>query len=74
VPAKRIYEEFLERLCRPAEGPDQIRRSPDLSDPVKGRRNVEAIITDKGKEVTINGTGTGPIDGFVDALSKVCRH
>ncbi|WP_457155147.1 alpha-isopropylmalate synthase regulatory domain-containing protein, partial [Mesorhizobium sp. P5_C1] len=36
----------------------------------KGRRVVEAVIVDNGKEVTITGTGTGPIDGFVDALSR----
>jgi 2-isopropylmalate synthase len=36
----------------------------------KGRRVVEAVIVDKGQEVTITGTGTGPIDGFVDALSR----
>ncbi len=32
-------------------------------------RNLEASILDKGKEITITGKGTGPIDGFVDALS-----
>jgi len=41
---------------------------PDTS--TKGRRVVEATITDGGKEIQIAGTGTGPIDGFVDALSK----
>ena len=37
---------------------------------MKGRRVVEATIIDKGKEMTISGSGTGPIDGFVDALSR----
>ena len=37
---------------------------------MKGGRVVEATILDKGKEVTITGSGTGPIDGFVDALSR----
>ncbi|RVD49338.1 alpha-isopropylmalate synthase regulatory domain-containing protein, partial [Mesorhizobium sp. M7A.F.Ca.ET.027.03.2.1] len=37
---------------------------------IKGRRVVEAVILDDGKEVTITGTGTGPIDGFVNALSR----
>ena len=37
---------------------------------VKGRRVVEATIIDKGKEITIDGRGNGPIDGFVDALSR----
>ena len=31
---------------------------------------VEAQIVDNGKEITISGVGTGPIDGFVDALAK----
>jgi 2-isopropylmalate synthase len=37
---------------------------------MKGGRVVEATIIDKGKEMTISGSGTGPIDGFVDALSR----
>ena len=37
---------------------------------MKGRRIVEAVIVDGGKEMTITGTGNGPIDGFVDALSR----
>ncbi|TJV27482.1 MAG: 2-isopropylmalate synthase, partial [Mesorhizobium sp.] len=41
---------------------------PDIE--IKGRRAVEAVILDGGKEVTISGSGTGPIDGFVDALSR----
>ena len=31
---------------------------------------VEAQIVDNGQEITISGVGTGPIDGFVDALAK----
>jgi 2-isopropylmalate synthase len=37
---------------------------------VKGRRLIEATILDKGREVTITGSGTGPIDSFVEALSR----
>ena len=33
-------------------------------------RKMEAKITDNGKEVTITGTGTGPVDSFVAALSE----
>ena len=59
-------------LCRPAGGAAEIPRPPHLSRTrqTKGRRVVEATILDNGKEVTITGTGTGPIDGFVDALSR----
>jgi 2-isopropylmalate synthase len=71
VPVKRIYERFLEAYV------DQPRARlkfidhhtyPDTE--VKGRRLIEATILDKGKEVKISGSGTGPIDGFVDALSR----
>ena len=37
---------------------------------VKGERIVEATIVDNGEEITIQGLGTGPIDGFVDALRR----
>ncbi|MEM9107565.1 MAG: alpha-isopropylmalate synthase regulatory domain-containing protein, partial [Pseudomonadota bacterium] len=35
----------------------------------KGMREVEAVIKDNGEELKITGQGTGPIDGFVHALS-----
>jgi len=71
VPAKRIYERFLETYVDQPKGRLKFvdhQTFPDTA--VKGRRVVEAVILDKGKEVTITGTGTGPIDGFVDALSR----
>jgi 2-isopropylmalate synthase len=37
---------------------------------MKGRRILEATILDNGKETVIKGTGTGPIDGIVNALSR----
>jgi len=37
---------------------------------VKGRRIVAAEITDGGETKRIEGKGTGPVDGFVDALNK----
>ncbi len=71
VSSKRIHERFLETYV------DQPRRRlkfvdhNTLPDPEhKGRRIVEAVIIDNGKEMTISGKGTGPIDGFVDALSR----
>ena len=36
-----------------------------------GMRRIEAEIIDGGKEITIEGLGTGPVDGFLDAL---CKH
>jgi len=37
-----------------------------------GAREIEATIRFDGKETKIVGTGTGPIDAYVDALKKSC--
>ena len=69
--SKRIHERFLDRYVdQPGARLKFLDHHtyPDTS--AKGRRNVEATITDGGQEVTITGSGTGPIDGFVDALSR----
>ncbi|MFC3205227.1 2-isopropylmalate synthase [Aquamicrobium soli] len=71
VPARRIYEQFLQAYVdQPGARLKYVehRTYPDTE--VKGRRLIEATILDNGQEVTITGTGTGPIDSFVDALSR----
>jgi len=71
VSSKRIHDRFLEVYVDQPEARLKFLDHHTFPDPVmKGRRNVEATILDKGKEVTITGTGNGPIDGFVDALSR----
>ncbi len=70
LPSKRIYEEFLKTYVdQPGARLKYVdhRTYPDPA--VKGRRLIEATISDGGREVAINGTGTGPIDAFVNALS-----
>ncbi|MBB3978967.1 2-isopropylmalate synthase [Rhizobium azooxidifex] len=70
VPSKRIYERFLERYVTQ---PDARLRFvdhhtyPDTAH--KGVRIVAAEITDRGETKRIEGQGTGPIDGFIHALS-----
>lgn len=71
VPAKRIYQQFLETYVEQPGARLKFldhHTYPDTT--AKGRRIVEATILDNGGEITITGTGTGPVDGFVDALSK----
>ena len=34
------------------------------------RRNLSAAIRDGGQEQVVRGSGTGPIDAFVDAMRK----
>ncbi|WP_201744822.1 2-isopropylmalate synthase [Neoaquamicrobium microcysteis] len=71
VPAKRIYERFLEvYVDQPGARLKFVDHNTYPDTAKKGQRVVEAVILDGGKEVTISGTGTGPIDGFVDALSR----
>lgn len=70
VPSRQIYERFLERYVTQ---PDARLRFvdhhtyPDTAR--KGVRVVAAEITDRGETKRIEGQGTGPIDGFIHALS-----
>ncbi|MBN9071008.1 MAG: 2-isopropylmalate synthase [Rhizobiales bacterium] len=69
--SKRIHDRFLEvYVDQPAARLKFVDHHtyPDTQN--RGRRLVEATILDGGREVTINGAGTGPVDGFVDALSR----
>ncbi|MEO3385126.1 2-isopropylmalate synthase [Mesorhizobium sp. CAU 1741] len=71
VPARRIYDQFVEVYVDQPTGRLKFldhHTFPETGH--KGRRIVEASIMDGGKEMTISGSGTGPIDGFVDALSR----
>jgi 2-isopropylmalate synthase len=71
VPAKRIYERFIELYVDQPGARLKFVDHHTFPDPVsRGTRLVEATIVDGGREVTITGTGNGPIDGFVNALSK----
>jgi 2-isopropylmalate synthase len=71
VSPKRIYDRFLEvYVDQPGARLKFVDHQTYPDTTVKGRRIVEAVIIDNGKEITITGTGTGPIDGFVDALSR----
>ena len=71
VSPKRIHERFLEVYVDQPGGRLKFVDHQTFPDTVmKGRRVVEATITDNGKDVVISGTGNGPIDGFVDALSR----
>ncbi len=70
VPAKRIYERFVELYVDQPGARLKFVDHHTFPDPVsRGTRLVEATILDGGREVTITGTGNGPIDGFVNALS-----
>jgi 2-isopropylmalate synthase len=71
LPSKRIYDQFLKSYVdQPGARLKFVEHTTMPNPAAKGRRTVEATIVDGGKEATIIGSGTGPIDGFVDALSK----
>ncbi|WP_159587089.1 2-isopropylmalate synthase [Chelativorans xinjiangense] len=70
LPSKRIHERFLELYVDQPGGRLKFLDHQTFPHPeAKGRRIVEATIVDNGREMVIKGTGTGPIDGFVNALS-----
>ena len=69
--SKRIHDRFLELYVEQPTARLKFvdhHTYPDTA--ARGRRIVEATIVDRGVDVTITGSGTGPIDGFVDALSR----
>ena len=71
LPSKEIYDRFLERYVeQPGARLSYVDHHTFPSLETKGVREVEALIRDKGEEIKITGQGTGPIDGFVHALSQ----
>lgn len=71
LPASRIHQRFMELYVdQPTARLKFVDHHTFPDTEKKGRRVVEAVIVDNGQEVTITGSGTGPIDGFVDALSR----
>ncbi|MGO4833531.1 2-isopropylmalate synthase, partial [Rhizobiaceae sp. 2RAB30] len=71
VPAKRIYERFVEQYVeQPGARLKFIDHQTFPDTERKGLRIVEAKILDNGVETVVTGSGTGPVDGFVDALSR----
>ncbi len=72
ISASRIHERFMKRYVDQPEGRLKYVDHTTLPDTEHaGIRLVEAVLVDDGNEVTISGHGTGPVDGFVDAL---CKH
>lgn len=70
LPSKKIYERFIERYVDQTGSRLKFvdhHTYPDTEK--KGVRVVAAEITDNGEVKRIEGKGTGPIDGFVNALS-----
>ena len=72
LPSARIHDVFQETYVKQPQGRLKfVDHSTTLAGETgSGIRNLEAVITDGGKETVIKGMGTGPIDGFVDALTK----
>lgn len=70
LPSKAIHARFLERYIEQPGA--RIRYVDHTTLPLgehRGARIVQAEITDRGETKMIEGRGTGPIDGFINALS-----
>ncbi|MDB5554210.1 MAG: 2-isopropylmalate synthase [Rhizobium sp.] len=70
MPSKVIHARFLERYVDQPNGRFKFidhHTYPDVGH--KGVRVLAAEITDKGETKRIEGKGTGPIDGFMNAMS-----
>lgn len=72
LPSSRIHELFMELYVKQPNSRLAFHDHHTMPIPgQKGQRKVEAMISDNGVETTIEGLGTGPVDGFLDAL---CNH
>ncbi|PYE87098.1 2-isopropylmalate synthase [Phyllobacterium leguminum] len=70
LPSKRIHDEFQRVYVEQPAGRLKFIDHHTYPDPErKGRRIMAAEILDNGETKRIEGNGTGPVDGFVDALS-----
>ncbi|MBU2483468.1 MAG: 2-isopropylmalate synthase [Alphaproteobacteria bacterium] len=70
LPPKRIYESFMQLYVnQPGARLGFVDHHTHTDPSNKGIRIVSAEITDNGEVKRIEGRGTGPIDGFVNALS-----
>ena len=72
LPSSRIHEVFMEEYVTQPNG--RFKYLDHTTVPVgehgAGTRNIDAKIIDNGETISIQGEGTGPVDSFVDALSK----
>lgn len=71
LPAERIRTCFMERYVDQPNGRFKFVEHHTFPDGDQvGQRLVEVKLTDQGKAITVEGAGTGPVDGFVDAINK----
>ncbi|WP_181408003.1 2-isopropylmalate synthase [Pararhizobium mangrovi] len=71
LPSKAIHATFMRIYVDQPDARLKFVDHHSFADPeVRGRRIVEATVVDNGVETTIEGRGTGPLDAFVNALSK----
>ncbi len=72
LPSQSIYDLFDQvYVNQPGARLSYVDHHTTLAgDSTNKLRNLEASIVDNGKDITITGKGTGPVDGFVDALSR----
>ncbi|MEO9459426.1 MAG: 2-isopropylmalate synthase [Lentilitoribacter sp.] len=70
LPAGRIYERFMDVYVNQKDGRLKFIDHATFTDPDNSElRVIKAKISDNGKEVDIEGKGTGPVDSFINALS-----
>ena len=70
LPAARIYERFMDVYVHQEGARLKFIDHATFTDPENSDlRMITAKISDNGKEVEIEGKGTGPVDSFINALS-----
>ena len=71
LPSKDIHARFMQVYVDQPGARLKFLDHQSVADPdQRGMRILTVTLLDRGREVTIEGRGTGPIDGFVDALNR----
>jgi 2-isopropylmalate synthase len=71
LPSKAIHDRFIEiYIEQPGARLKFVDQELHSHPNVQGLRTIDAQITDEGKALTIHGEGTGPVDGYIHALSR----
>jgi 2-isopropylmalate synthase len=71
VSSKEMWDVFAEEYLAPVRPLERIRQHVDGSEVDGGIDTINAVVKIDGVEREISGSGNGPLDAFVDALSGV---
>ncbi len=70
IDSDQIWTAFQQEFLQPTTPLEFIEHQTEAENHDEGHRNIEAKVFANGVAQTLNGSGNGPIDAFVDSLKK----